>query len=44
MFVFIHAIDASELAVKADPPLNPNHPNHNNAVPIKVLLIFIVSY
>ena len=44
MFVFIHAIEASGLAVKADPPLNPNHPNHSKAVPIKVLLIFTVSY
>jgi hypothetical protein len=40
MFVLIQAIVASGFEDKADPPLNPNHPYHSKAVPIKVFEIF----
>src|SRR5215470_7998373 len=32
--VAVIAITARELAARADPPLNPNQPTHNNPVPI----------
>ena len=31
--VVASALPANALAANADPPLNPNQPNHNNAVP-----------
>jgi len=31
--VFANAITASEFAPRADPALNPNHPNHSSPVP-----------
>jgi hypothetical protein len=35
--VLIQANAAIEFAAKADPPLNPNHPNHRRHVPINVI-------
>ena len=31
--MFANAITASEFAPRADPALNPNHPNHSSPVP-----------
>jgi hypothetical protein len=34
VLVVINAFAANPFAPRADPALNPNHPNHNNAAPI----------
>ncbi len=40
VLVVANADTARELAARAEPALKPNHPNHNNPVPINTYGIF----
>lgn len=35
----MHAWTARRLAESAEPPLNPNHPNHRNTVPMTTYVV-----
>ena len=39
ILVLMHAVAAKSFAARAEPPLNPNHPNQRREVPSKVYVL-----